>query len=198
MTSRVWQTYGAWIGLSFALLGCDSGEPESVRVTECRKVCAKRDACIRATDIADCEKRCDDQEHRSDLYYKAKATCVLDGTLSCDEWAHELDDKGQDLCVGELCVLDSCVQRAVSREKLSSSQEEYCEDLSNRLVARCDPASRLSDLVKRCRETVRQVSDGYAVDTKDCVYGACADVDACLEDLAARYGTDIRMFSLSE
>ncbi len=195
MTSKVWRTCGVWMGLAFALLGCDR-ESDSVRVVECQKVCDKRDMCIRDTDVVDCHKRCEDQEFRSDLYYQAKATCVSDGTFACDEWAQELDNRGEDLCRGEDCVLDGCVQRALAREKVSKEQAAYCDELSNRLVARCDSKLGLGALEKRCKDTLREVSQAYAQDTRDCVLGGCGEAGECLEDLAVRYGTDIQIFKL--
>ncbi len=196
MTSNVWRPYGVWAGLVFALLGCDRGDSDSVRVAECQKVCDQRDMCIRDTDVADCHKRCEDQDYRSDLYYQLKATCVLDGTLACDEWAAELDNRGEDLCRGDACVLDGCVRRALARGKVTPQEASYCDELSNRLVARCNVKPGLDALDKHCRNTLREVSDVYAQDTRDCVYGECSEVKECLDDLAVRYGTDIKIFKL--
>lgn len=179
------------------LLGCDSGE-ESIRVQECRNVCQKRDMCMSDTDLADCEQRCDRQEFRSDLYYQLKAQCVSDGTLSCDQWAKELDVRGEDVCLGAGCVLDECVHRKLLDHKLSEEQEEWCEDMSNDLFA-CDRALKPNELTAVCMKTLLEVSPEYAAESEECVDMRCIDGSEfrrCFADLALKYDTKIKIFGL--
>jgi hypothetical protein len=183
-------------GLLLAAAACAPGEDTSALVQSCRKVCQMRDMCIQDTDLLDCEKRCDDQGFRSALYYQAKAKCVSDGDLACDQWAKELDNRGADLCLGDGCSLDECVQRALATHQLSDTQKDYCQSLTNKLVA-CDHSLDTSDLIRRCSDTLLELSDSYVSATQDCVDMSCTDEHAipdCLDDLAQRYGTDIKVF----
>ena len=196
--SKERQTWKVGVGaLLLGLLGCDSGE-ESVRVKECRNVCDKRNMCLSDTDVADCEQRCDHQEFRSDLYYQLKAECVGDGSLSCDQWANELDVRGEDVCLGDGCKLDECVHRKLLDHKLSDEQEKWCEDLSNDLFA-CDRSLNANEVTAVCKKTLLEVSPEYAAESEDCVNIRCLDVSGfrqCFADLALKYDTQIRIFGL--
>ncbi|MFT3923530.1 MAG: hypothetical protein QM778_13430 [Myxococcales bacterium] len=193
------QTVDLGLGLLlFALAGCDSGDEETVRVKECRNVCERRDMCLRDTDVADCDQRCSQQEFRSDLYYQLKAKCVTDGSLACDEWATELDNRGEDVCLGADCNLDACVHRELASHKLTPDQEEYCGDLSNLLFA-CDRSLDPNALTVTCQKTLLEVSQQYADDTEECAQLRCVtgnEFRECFADLALRYETDIKIFGL--
>jgi hypothetical protein len=182
-------------GLLFAT-SCNTGEEVPAVVGQCRKVCQARDLCIADTDLLDCEKRCDDQQFRSELYFQAKARCVSHGNLACDQWASELDNRGQDLCLGESCQLDTCVQRELAAHPLSDAQKDYCQTLTNKLVP-CDRSLDPDTLLERCSQNLLQVSEAYADETRDCVDMSCADgstIPDCLDRLAERYETDIKIF----
>jgi hypothetical protein len=180
---------------TLGLTGCDDGETVPVRVTECRKVCEQRDMCIRNTDLADCEQRCDQQDFRSDLYYRAKARCVTDGTLSCDEWAEELDERGEDLCSDpDSCNLAACIQAELARQKVSAEQEQTCRRMSN-VLAICEDAVDADDLAASCEDRLLEVSAEYAARTEECVLDSSGcNQQGCLDDLADMYGTDLRVF----
>jgi hypothetical protein len=199
MMSKISRSLGLGVLLLLAgALGCDSGEAESVRVKECRNVCQKRDMCLRDTDLADCEQRCGQQEVRSDLYFQLKAQCVSDGNLSCDEWAGELDAQGEDVCLGEGCLLDECVHRELAKHTLSAEQEDYCQDLSNYLSA-CERTLNATALAATCESTLLEVSPEYAKETEECLDMACTDGSVfrqCFADLALRYETEIKIFGL--
>jgi hypothetical protein len=142
--------------------------------------------------------RCDEQEFRSDLYYQLKAECVGDGRLSCDEWADELDQRGEDLCVGEGCDLDQCVHRKLLEHELSEEQQKYCTELSDDLYA-CDRTLNADSLAATCARTLLEVSQEYADESEKCVNLRCMDgteFRRCFGDLALKYGTQLRIFGL--
>jgi len=183
-------------GVLLALSGCDSGG-DSERVKECRAVCARLDMCRSETDLAECEQRCDEQTFRSDLYYRLKSKCVSDGRLSCDQWAHELDFRGEDTCT-ENCNLDQCVKRGLLEHALNEEQEEYCRLLSDDLSL-CDRSLNPDSLAAICKKTLLEVSPEYAEETEDCVNLRCVDgteFRRCFDDLALKYNTKVRIFGL--
>jgi len=186
---------GIWL---LAAAGCDSGEAESVRVKECRNVCQKRDMCLSDTDLADCEQRCDEQEFRSDLYYQLKGQCVSDGRLSCDQWAGELDIRGEDVCLGADCALDECVHRKLLEHELTEEQQESCEDMASGLF-NCNHDLPVDELEATCKRTLLEVSPEYVEESGECTKLRCVqgnEYQQCFDDLALKYSTEIRLFGL--
>jgi hypothetical protein len=187
---RTWLS--AVVGAVVALYGCDDGEAEPARVKHCRTVCTQLDMCIRETDLAECEDRCDQQAFRSDGYYEAKARCVT--SLSCNEWDKELDSRGEDVCTDEDdCNLASCVGAELSRQKVNADQEQYCVRLSNKL-APCEGMDA-AELALACEDRLLELSAEYAAETEDCIIElSCPEIPRCLDDLADMYGTDLTVF----
>lgn len=184
----------AWAFLSM-VLGCDDDAGVPARVTHCRSVCDKLDMCVAATDLTECYARCDDQEFRSDLYYELKAQCVSDRSLACDEWDHELDRRGEDLCSGPGCKLAECVRTRLRRTEVPAGQKEKCDTQSNKLKA-CDGTLDARELSRECQLRALELSPEYLADTERCVHLECGDVKHCIEDLKFEYGTDLTVFDL--
>ncbi len=196
---RAWLTRRIGVGVALlALSGCDS-DGESERVRECRKVCEKLDMCRSETDLAECEQRCDEQTFRSDLYYRLKSQCVSEGRLSCDQWAHELDFRGDDVCPSEqACNLKQCVDRKLLDHALNEEQKEYCRLLADDLFS-CDRTLNPDSLAATCMKTLPQVSPEYAAETEDCVNLRClegTEFRRCFDELSLKYNTQIRIFGL--
>jgi hypothetical protein len=183
----------AWALLSM-VVGCDDDEGTPARVTHCRSVCDSLDMCVAETDLTECYARCDDQKFRSDLYYELKAQCVSDRSLSCNEWDHELDRRGEDVCRGDNCKLAECVRNRLRRTEVSPAQKDKCDSQANKLEACFGVDAR--ELSRECQLRALELSQEYLADTERCVNGKCGDLKHCIEDLKFEYGTKLSVFDL--
>jgi hypothetical protein len=182
----------AWFALFGALWACDDGETKpSERQRSCKLLCDKLELCNDATDVPGCTKHCEQEEFRSDAYFKARASCVSD--LACNHLVPELGSQGEDLCTTD-CVVSDCVDDALSAEEHTSEQTELCTRTSSKLSA-CD--RMLDDLTvsDQCMHVVSGMSDDYLDESSACMDLPCERIQACLDDAADRYDTTLRIYS---
>lgn len=181
------------LGMACALaVGCDQGEESSEQSRACARFCDLLEKCDDGTDLLDCTQHCESDEVRSTAYFRARADCGYE--LSCNQWMSEVDSQGDDLCSGDDCNLNQCVDHALRDEKLTEAQSRKCEVISN-MLSNCDSSLSVAQVAEECERIAPLLSENYLEDSETCVLAPCAKMGPCLDDLAERYDTDLRVFS---
>jgi hypothetical protein len=181
------------LGMACALvIGCDKSEESSAQSRSCERFCDFLEKCDDGTDLLDCTQHCESDEVRSTAYFRARADCGNE--LSCNQWMTEVDSQGDDLCSGEDCNLNECVDHALREEKLSEEQDHACRVISSMFSA-CDPSLAAADVADECERIAPALSDDYLEDSETCVLSECSKIAACLNDLAERHGTDLKVYT---
>jgi hypothetical protein len=163
--------------LGVTTIACDEGQ--SAREKACEAICDRFESCDDATDVADCQDECVAESFRSDRYFETREECAQ--SLSCNR----LVDQSE---------LDDCVGDALRNDKVSAETENICEGLANTL-ADCDDAIDGDEVVAACLEIAITLSATYLAESDECGRARCAEVVACLDDLADDYDTDVKLFS---
>jgi hypothetical protein len=183
----------SFLGMACALaVGCDKSEEASQQSRSCARFCELLEKCDDGTDLLDCTEHCESDEVRSAAYFRARADCGQE--LSCNQWMSEVDSQGDDLCSGEDCNLSECVDHALREEKLSADQERKCEVISSAL-SHCDSSLTAAAVADECERMAPGLSENYLEDSETCVLSECSKIGICLDDLADRQGTDLKVFS---
>jgi hypothetical protein len=187
------RTLMSLLGMACALaVGCDQGEESSAQSRACARFCDLLEKCDNRTDLLDCTRHCESDEVRSTAYFRARADCGDE--LSCNQWMSEVDSQGDDLCSGEDCNLNQCVDHALRDEELSAEQERKCEVISN-MLSNCDSSLSVTQVAEECERMAPLLSQNYLEDSETCVLSPCVKMGPCLDDLAERHGTDLKVFT---
>jgi hypothetical protein len=173
------------------ILACDKSDDTSAQSKECERFCAQLERCDDGTDLLDCRKHCEADEVRSETFFHVRADCAQ--MLSCNLWVDEVDSQGDSVCSGE-CDLGQCVDRKLLDEKLSDEQQHSCTLLGS-MVDACDPSYDATQVARDCEQISPLLSEKYREDSEDCVISGCGEIERCLDDLAERYETDLKVFS---
>jgi hypothetical protein len=181
------------LGMACALaVGCDKSEEGSQQSRSCEHFCDLLEKCDDGTDLLDCTEHCESDEVRSAAYFRARADCGEE--LSCNQWMSEVDSQGDDLCSGDDCNLNECVDHALREEELSDEQQRKCRVISSAL-SHCDSSLTAAAVAEECERIAPMLSENYLEDSETCVLSECSKIGTCLDDLADRHGTDLKAFS---
>lgn len=181
------------LGMACALaVGCDKSEEGSQQSRSCEHFCDLLEKCDDGTDLLDCTEHCESDEVRSAAYFRARADCGEE--LSCNQWMSEVDSQGDDLCSGEDCNLSECVDHALREEELSADQAHRCKVISSAL-SHCDSSLTAAAVAEECEQIAPVLSENYLEDSETCVLSECSKIGTCLDDLADRHGTDLKVFT---
>ena len=172
--------------------GCDRSDDESEQSQQCGRFCDLLERCDDGTDVLDCRRHCEADEVRSDAYFRSRADCAAE--QSCNLWVSEVDSQGDDVCSGDECNLNECIERSLRDEKLSAAQERSCEVVSSMLSA-CDRSLKSAEVADECERIAPRLSQNYLADSEACVLSECSEIEPCLSDLADRFGTELRVYS---
>jgi hypothetical protein len=176
--------------LALALFACDR-DGNSARSGECARFCEALEKCDDATDLLDCRDQCEEDDVRSDRYYRARADCGEE--LSCSRWVKEVNGRGEDVCSGS-CNLIDCVDDALGQLKLSDLEKNVCMDIGTKLNA-CDPSLEPGSISAECELVLPVLSETYLEASVRCGEQLCPQISSCLEKLADRHQTDLKLFS---
>jgi hypothetical protein len=180
-------------GLACALAGgCDRSNEESEQSRQCARFCDLLEVCDDGTDVLDCRRHCEADEVRSGAYFRARADCADE--QSCNLWVGEVDSQGDDVCSGDDCSLNECVERSLLQVELSSEQERSCKVISSVLGA-CDSALESTEVAAECARIAPRLSENYLADSETCVLSKCSEIEPCMSELADVHGTDLRVFT---
>lgn len=179
------------IACTFAV-GCDKSESVSEQSRSCAAFCDALEKCDNRTDLLDCTEHCESDEVRSLAYFRSRADCADE--LSCNQWMSEVDSQGGDLCSGDDCNLNECIGHSLREEKLTEEQEHSCGVISS-VLSKCDGALSAAAVAEDCERVAPGLSDNYLADSEICMLAECSKIEPCLEDLAERHSTDLRVFS---
>lgn len=179
------------VGLVLGTSACDRSDDESERARACGSFCDALEKCDDGTDLLDCKKHCGADDVRSDAYFRARASCAQG---SCNLWVDEVDSQGDDECVGEGCYLIGCIDRELSRVKLSPEQERDCVALGNS-VSNCDSALDNRVIESQCKQITPALSASYREESQICVESKCPEIQSCIDDLAKDHGTELKVYS---
>jgi hypothetical protein len=128
---------------------------------------------------------------RSDRYYRARADCGEE--LSCSRWVMEVNSRGEDVCSGS-CNLIDCVDDALGQLKLSDPEKNMCMAISTKLKA-CDPNLDPGSISDECEAVLPVLSEAYLGASVRCSEQDCAQISSCVEKLADRHQTELKLFS---
>lgn len=177
--------------LVLALASCDDGVP-GARSASCADLCAKLELCDDRTDEVGCQRACEAELVRSDLYLQARAECAMQS--SCNVFAGEVGVMGEDLCDGlKTCHLNDCTGDAIARLMPTADERAYCESAVSKINA-CDSTQSLSVLGRHCLTLVPALSALYLREMNGCLQGDCAQLGACLDSVGDRYNTDLSLY----
>jgi hypothetical protein len=174
-----------------AFWGCDRGDSDSARRGECGRFCESLEKCDDATDLLDCKEHCEEDDVRSDRYYRARADCGE--KLSCSRWVHEVNGRGEDVCNDD-CNLIDCVDDRLSQVKLSDQEKDVCMALGTKLNA-CNSSLDASLVMAECEDVLPVLSETYLQESARCGEQLCAQIETCMNKLSDRHQTDLKLFS---
>lgn len=183
---------GILLLLAAGAVACDRSDEGSVRKQQCERFCEQLEKCDDRTDVLDCQKHCAADEVRSDDYFKARASCAEDD--ACNQWSSEVDSQGDDTCTGSDCHLRACIDRKLADVELTDEQERACSSMATGLV-NCDAKLDRNAINAECQRITPALSADYVDESQRCVESLCGDIQACLDKLANREGTELRVFS---
>ena len=179
------------LAIALALCACDRSDSDAARSGECSRFCEALEKCDDATDLLDCRDQCEDDDVRSNRYYRARADCAEE--LSCSRWAKEVNGQGEDLCTGG-CNLIDCVDDALGQLKLTDQEKNVCMDIGTKLNA-CDRSLEPGVTGAECEAVLPVLSDSYLEESIRCGEKLCDQISSCIETLADRHQTEIKLFS---
>jgi hypothetical protein len=182
---------GALLLFALGLVACDRDDARTARRSECSRFCDSLEKCDDATDLLDCRDQCEDDDVRSDRYYRARADCGE--KLSCSRWVNEVNGRGEDVCTDD-CNLIDCVDDALAELKLSESEEQACMALGTKLNA-CDSSRQVSSVIEECEAVIPVLSEAYLEESERCGEQICAEISSCFEKLSDRHQTDLKLYS---
>jgi hypothetical protein len=177
--------------LALALSACDRDDGSAARSRECARFCEALEKCDDATDLLDCRDQCEEDDVRSDRYYRARADCGEE--LSCSRWVKEVNSRGEDVCSGS-CNLIDCVDDALGQLKLSDPEKNMCMAIATKLNA-CDASLEPGSISGECEGVLPVLSEAYLEASVRCSEQLCAQISSCVEKLADRHQTDLKLFS---
>lgn len=187
---RAWTRFGSG-ALALALFACDRGDGSAARSGECARFCEALEKCDDGTDLLDCRDQCEEDDVRSDRYYRARADCGEE--LSCSRWVKEVNSRGEDVCSGS-CNLIDCVDDALGQLKLSDPEKNMCMAIATKLNA-CDANLEPGSISGECEGVLPVLSEAYLDESVRCSEQLCAQISSCVEKLADRHQTELRLFS---
>ena len=183
--------YGRSMMLIWLMSGaCDDGQATS-RKSECQEFCEKLELCDDRTDLSGCERRCMEENTRSDAYMAARTQCANE--RSCNIWVSEVGVMGEDTCSDDSCQLNDCTDDALASRELTKGERMYCERLVSKLNA-CDHSMTTAALEDRCHELVPALSTKYLDQIQGCIEVDCSEVKSCLELARDRFNTEISVY----
>jgi hypothetical protein len=183
----------SFLGIACLLgAGCDQSEEGSEQSRSCARFCDQLEKCDDGTDLLDCRRHCESDEVRSQVYFRERADCSVD--LSCNLWMSEVDSQGDDVCTGEECNLNECVDRALRDEQLSEAQDRSCKVISS-VLSKCDAAPTAAAVNDECERIAPLLSQNYLEDSEACVLSECNKIEPCLSELADFHGTELKVFA---
>jgi hypothetical protein len=181
---------GALLLFALGLVACDRDDASAARRSECSRFCGSLEKCDDATDLLDCRDQCEDDDVRSDRYYRARADCGE--KLSCSRWVNEVNGRGEDVCTDD-CNLVDCVDDALAELKLSDDEQQACMALATKLNA-CEPSRQVSSVIEQCEAVIPVLSKAYLDDSERCGEQACAEIPSCFAKLSDRHQTDLTLY----
>lgn len=176
--------------LTLGAAGCDRSDDETGRTRYCSTFCEELEGCDDGTDLLDCKKHCEADEVHSDAYFQARSSCAA--SSACNLWSMEVDSQGDDVCTGD-CFLTSCTDRKLDDVKLSASDERACTAMANAL-SNCDGTLDRSAISSECERITPALSASYRDESQLCAESTCAEIQSCLDDLAEKYDTELKVF----
>ena len=143
--------------MALTLVACDRSDDDGVRSSECSRFCGSLEKCDDTTDLLDCRDQCEEDDVRSNRYYRARADCADE--LSCSRWVKEVNSRGEDVCSGS-CNLVDCVDDALGQLKLTDLEKNVCKDIGNKLND-CDRSREPEVTSADCEAVLPALSDSY-------------------------------------
>lgn len=176
---------------ALAVCACDRSDDDGARRSECSRFCEALEKCDDTTDLLDCRDQCEEDDVRSNRYYRARADCAEE--LSCSRWVKEVNGRGEDVCSGS-CNLIDCVDDALGQLKLTDLEQNVCMAIGTKLNA-CDRAREPALTSAECETVLPVLSEAYLEASIRCGEQLCDQISSCIDKLSDRYQTDLKLFS---